>query len=202
MVNPTKAATAGELNVGVYGGRLACRRKETMKKIREVGNQPLTWHQFEECKASWELRAGDDVVGTVAWQNPTGGGTLALAASADGRWSFKRVGVFIPTVTVRVAGTDTDVATVSAHLGRSVVYFADGRAVHFIRSSFWRSEFAFTLSNGEPLLAFKEGGTRVEFAQGAVTIPDASLLALLGCYLLVLHARDAQYLQLLMVSGS
>ena len=163
-----------------------------MKKIREVGNQLLTWHQTEEGKVSWELRSGDDVVGTVVWQNPTGDGTLAVATSADGCWSFKRVGVFSPRVTVRVAGTDTDVATVAAHLGRSSVDFAAGRVVHFRRSNFWRNEFTFTQSNGELLFAFKESGTRIEMAPGAKTMPDASLLALLGCYLLHLYARDAE----------
>ena len=163
-----------------------------MKTIREVGNQPLTWQPSVEGKASWELRSGGDVVGTVAWQNPGRDGTLVVATSADGHWSFKRVGVFIPTVTVRVAGTDTDVATVTPHLGRSVVDFADGHAVHFLRRGIWRNEFTLTESNGKPLLAFKEAGTRVEMATGAETRSDASLLALLGCYLLQLYARDAE----------
>ena len=163
-----------------------------MKNIREVGNQPLTWQQADEGKASWELRAGHDVVGTVTWQNPTEDGTLVVATSADGRWSFKRVGVFTPRVTVRVAGTDSDVAIVTPHLGRSLVAFADGHAVHFLRKGFWRNEFTLTESNGEPLLAFKEAGTRVEIATGAETRSDASLLALLGCYLLHLYARDME----------
>ena len=163
-----------------------------MKNIREVGNQPLTWHQADEGKASWELRAGLDVVGTVTWQNPTADGTLVIATSADGRWSFKRVGVFSPRVTVRVAGTDTDVAIVTPHLGTSVVDFPGGRVVHFTRSGFWLNEFTFADSNGERLLAFKEAGTRVEIATGAETRSDASLLALLGCYLLHLYARDME----------
>lgn len=70
--------------------------------------------------------------------------------------------------------------------------FADGHAVHFLRSGFWRNEFTLTGSNGEPLLAFKEAGTRVEMATGAETRSDASLLALLGCYLLQLYARDME----------
>ncbi len=163
-----------------------------MKTIRELGNKRLTWQPSAEAKASWELRSGDDVVGTVAWQNPTSGGTLVVATSADGRWSFKRVGVLLPRVTVRVAGTDTDVATVTPHLGRSLVAFADGHAVHFLRKGFWRNEFTLTESNGEPLLAFKEAGTRVEIGTGAERRSDASLLALLGCYLLHLYARDAE----------
>ena len=163
-----------------------------MKHIREVGNQPLTWHQAGKGKMSWELRADNDVVGTVVWQNPTADGTLAVATSADGCWSFKRVGVFTPRVTVRVAGTDTDIATVRPQLGRSSVAFADGRVVHFLRSNFWRNEFSFTQGQDEPLLAFKESGTRVEIAPGAKTMSDASLLGLLGCYLLHLYARDAE----------
>ncbi len=163
-----------------------------MKNIREVGIQPLKWQQAGDDKASWELRAGDNVVGTAVWQNPTADGTLVVATSGDGSWSFKRVGVFTPRVTVRLVGTDKDVATVTAHLGRSVVDFADGHVVHFLRSNFWRNEFTFTRSNGEPLLAFKDAGTRVEIAPGAATMPDASLLALLGCYLLHLYARDAE----------
>jgi hypothetical protein len=163
-----------------------------MKTIRELGNKVLRWQPSVESKESWELRSGDDVVGTVAWQNPTRDGTLVVATSADGHWSFKRVGVFIPRVTVRIVGTDTDVATVTPHLGRSVVDFADGHTVHLLRRGFWHNEFALTQSNGEPLLVFKEAGTRVEIEKGAEARSDASLLALLGCYLLHLYARDAE----------
>ena len=167
-------------------------KEEAVKNIREVGNLQLTWHRADEGQASWELRAGLDVVGTVSWQNPTEDGTLVVATSADGRWSFKRVGVFSPRVTVRVAGTDTDVAIVTPHLGRSLVAFADGHTVHFLRRGFWLNEFIFSESNGEPLLSFKEAGTRVEITTGAETRSDASLLALLGCYLLQLYARDME----------
>ena len=55
-----------------------------MRKIREVGNQLLTWQPSEVGKSSWELRSGGDIVGTVAWQNPARDGTLVVATSADG----------------------------------------------------------------------------------------------------------------------
>jgi hypothetical protein len=163
-----------------------------MKKLREVEGRALSWHQSPANKGAWELRVGDDVVGTVAWQNPTVDGTLAVAASADGRWSFKRVGVFSPTVTVRVEGTNTTTATVTPHFGKSIATFADGGVMHFARTNFWRDEFAFTDGQGQPLLEFKQKGTRVEVAPGADNMPNVALAALLGCYLLHLYFRDAE----------
>jgi hypothetical protein len=64
-----------------------------MKAIPEVADQPLRWTRPALLKREYELRAWDDVVATLRWQKTFG--SLALAETADGTWTFKRSG-FLP----------------------------------------------------------------------------------------------------------
>jgi len=52
------------------------------------------------------LRAGDDLVATLRFQR----GSLADAEAEGHHWTFKRQGFWQPRVTVRLAGSDADVA--------------------------------------------------------------------------------------------
>ena len=79
-----------------------------MKPIRGVAGQPLRWTQPTLLKREYELHAGDEVVATLRWQKTFG--SLALAEAADGTWTFKRSGFLRPKITVRVPGSETEVA--------------------------------------------------------------------------------------------
>ncbi|HEX3630717.1 MAG TPA: hypothetical protein VHW91_09625, partial [Candidatus Dormibacteraeota bacterium] len=73
-----------------------------MRPLAEVAGQELLWVQPSARKREHELRAGDDVGATLAFQR----GSLANAAAAEGEWTFKRQGFWHPRVTARIAGSE------------------------------------------------------------------------------------------------
>jgi hypothetical protein len=167
-----------------------------MKTIREVIQRPLRWAQPSAFQRAFELQAGDDVVGTLRWQKAFG--SLALAETADGAWTFKRSGFLRPKVTVRIPGSETEAAVFKPGWGgEGTLTLSDGRCYLWQHTSFWRSQWAFAIEAGEPLVhfnpdfAFFKHAAELVVEPRAVLTPDLSLLTLLGWYLMVLMAEDA-----------
>jgi hypothetical protein len=139
----------------------------------------------------YELRAGNAVVATLCWE--TAWGSLATGETAEGRWTLKRVGFVRPRVTVRAAGSETQAAMVTLDwAGNGDVQLADGHEFRWARMGFWHSEWAFTGTGGQPLLVFKprfvmmRSEAEITVEAQALSLPELSLLALLGWYLMVL----------------
>jgi hypothetical protein len=174
----------------------------SMRPIAEVTGTELVWVQPSALKQAFELRAGDEVVATLGFKRSS----LAEAETADRRWTFKREGFWHPQVTVRVAGSDQNLAAFHpAWTGGGRLELSDGQALHFSAANFWHTQWAWQTSDGKSPVAFhsKQGflksGALVELisppewrgnmAEGGEG--DLSLLVVLGWYLLVLFARDA-----------
>jgi hypothetical protein len=164
-----------------------------MRPISEVADQELLWVQPAARKREHELRAGDDVVATLRFQ----GGSLADAEAAEGHWTFKRQGFWHPRVTVRIAGSDADIAVFQPRwVGGGTLEFPDGRALRLSSANFWRSEWVWQ-DKEQPLIRFKgrhgliKANGAVEIQPEAVRLPDLSLFVLLGWYLILLYAEDA-----------
>ena len=167
-----------------------------MRSIRELSGQPLRWAQPGAFTREYELRAGDEVLATLRWQKTFG--SLALAAAADGTWTFKRSGFLSPQVTVRLPGSEADVAVLRpGWRGEGALELSAGRRYPWRNTSFWRSEWAFADVAGEPLVQFKpefaffKQAAEVTVDPRAAPLPDLSLLTLLGWYLMVLMSEDA-----------
>ena len=164
-----------------------------MRLISETAGEELLWVQPAARRREHELRAGDDVVATLRFQR----GSLADAEAEGRHWTFKRQGFWQPRVTVRVAGSDADVAVFRPHwAGGGTLELADGRTVNLRSANFWHSEWVWQ-EKDQPLILFK-GRHDIVRVRGAVEIqpgsagqPDAPLLVLLGWYLILLHAEDA-----------
>ncbi|HXN00332.1 MAG TPA: hypothetical protein VN973_00395 [Candidatus Dormibacteraeota bacterium] len=164
-----------------------------MRPISEFAGQELLWIQPVVRKREHELRAGDDVVATLGFQR----GSLADAQAAGGHWTFKRQGFWHPRVTVRTAGSDTDIAVFQPRwVGGGTLEFPDGRTVRLSSANFWQSEWLWQ-DNEKPLIRFK-GRHGIVKARGAVELepdvvasPDLAMLVLLGWYLILLHAEDS-----------
>ena len=164
-----------------------------MRPISETAGQELLWVQPAARKREHELRAGDDVVATLRFQR----GSLADAEAAGGHWTFKRQGFWHPRVTVRTAGSDTDIAVFQPRwVGGGTLEFPDGRTVRLSSANFWQSEWVWQ-DNEKPLIRFKgrhgivKARGAVELQPEAVASPDLAMLILLGWYLILLHAEDS-----------
>ena len=167
-----------------------------MKHVREfAGRGELTWTQPKTFKQLFELRAGDEVVGTLEFRNSFG--SFATGESADGRWTFKRQGFFRPTVTVRAAGSETDLAIFKnkTWTGGGTLEFPDGRHL-LVSTNFWHTRFEIATDTDSPLVSYRRT-TGVLHMSSAITIhpqaedlPDLPWLVMLGWYLKVLMHRD------------
>lgn len=165
-----------------------------MRTIAEVADQELVWEQPARLKQTFELHASDEVVATLEFQRSS----LAIGLVADQQWTFKREGFWHPQVTVRVAGSDANVAVFKpAWTGGGTLELPQGRQLRFGAANFWHSQWDWSDPAGQPLVHFKshagllktEGEVGIEPA--AVGLAEMPLLAVLGWYLLILFARDS-----------
>jgi len=87
--------------------------------------------------------------------------------------------------------------------GEGTLRLSGGRGYQWVNASFWRSEWAFADDAGEPLIhfqtefdatavpAFFKHAAAVKLEPSALSVPDLSLLTVLGWYLMVLMSEDA-----------
>ncbi len=106
-----------------------------MQALSTVVGRQLHWIQPTALERWFELRAEDDLVGSLRFE--TAFGTRATAQTADASWTFKRVGFLNPRVTVREAGAELDVAIYQPKFwGDGWLAFPDGRVFHWKSTNF------------------------------------------------------------------
>ncbi len=173
-----------------------------MQPMASFVRTPLYWVQPKTFDRWFELRAGDQVVATLGWE--TSCGSLARGSTAQGSWTFKRVGFLNPRVTVRQSGSEIDVAVFWPRwLGDGTLELASGAVFRWQSTNFWGTDWMFSAGDGTPLLALKEGSKEgklsdmfktqslVEIHPEAYDVPDIGLLVLVGWYLMILRQDDA-----------
>ena len=164
-----------------------------MASLKDAAGHQLVWTQPARMQQAFELRLGDDPLGSLEFER----GTLAVGVVDDGRWSFKREGFWHPQVTVRIPGSDENVAVFKPRwAGGGTLQLSQGRELRFASANFWHSQWDW-LDGGESLAHFKghagflktEG--EVEIESDALRLVETPLLVVLGWYLLILFGRDA-----------
>lgn len=173
-----------------------------MESLSKLTSTRLEWIQPRRSERAFELKAGGEVVATLAFKSAFG--TMAAAEAAGGRWTFKRVGFLNPRVTVREAGSEADRAVFHARwLGDGRLEFDYGAAFRWESTNFWATEWRFAAADGTPLVTLhpgleKEGlsdlfktQAHVEITAGGAKAPELPVLVLLGWYLMILRQADA-----------
>jgi len=166
-----------------------------MQSIRKTAPATLHWVQLRVVRHEFELRSEDELYGTLRWEKTFG--SLAAAASDDGQWRFKRVGFLNPRVTVRQPGSDLDIAIFKpGWTGSGVLEFPSGRRFKWEHKDSWRLEWIFEEAGQELMRLKSKAGSlkmkvRVDISPSVKNLPEASLLASLGMYLLVLMRDDS-----------
>ena len=164
-----------------------------MKHIGEVKGQELVWAQRGYCHGEYGLRAGDDAVATLRWR----GGSLAVAETADGHWSFERPGYRRARVSVRTAGSGTEIAVFSSNwTGGGTLELVGGRLFHWSATNLWRSRWVWREADGTDLASLRSRqrlklSGLVERSQAGAALPELGLLVTLGWYLVVMRAQDS-----------
>jgi hypothetical protein len=178
-------------------------REETnMDRISAFAGQDLEWLQPKALERRYELQAGPAQLAALTFKSAWG--TLATAETADGTWTFKRVGFLNPRVTVRAAGSPDDLAVYQPKFwGDGTVTFADGVAFRWQPANFWATEWTFSWAGDVRIVRFKSGVDKAKLSdlfktQAMVELepdewiqPFVPLLTALGMYLIVLHQHDA-----------
>lgn len=167
-----------------------------MKSLHELAGRELEWKQPHMSRREFELMEGDQVVATLAFRSLLG--SFATATTADGSWTFKRVGFWKPHVTVRVAGAENEVATFRNNTWSAggTLTFPDGQALR-ASTNFWQSRYDFLNDADEPLVryhgirALLRHGATVEITAAGAKLRELPLLVTLGWYLAVKMADDA-----------
>jgi hypothetical protein len=165
-----------------------------MRAISELSGKELQWVQPGLLKMYYELRAGDERVATLRFRSTYG--TFATAESADGCWTFKRVGFWQTRVSIRPCGASHETAVFKNDTwsGGGTVEFPDGRRV-LANTNFWQTNYEFMTEAGEALVEFRAGGwirlsAQVEVDPKAATLAELPLLVTLGWYLVVMMDID------------
>ncbi len=163
-----------------------------MEKLRHRSSNSLTWFQLHGPGREFELKANDLVYATLKWEKLFG--SLATAVTAEGDWTFKRVGFFKPSITIRVPGSEQNAAVFSpGWTGTSTLEMADGRKLKWTNRDFWHSVWGFVDEAGEDVLVFKSSQGLLKLTVDVdikKDTPENSLLAALGIYFLILMNDD------------
>ena len=160
----------------------------TTVDVRAIARN-LVWVQASRRARTFELRSGEDVVGTLHVPR----GFFADAEMAGNHWTFERQGFWHSRVTVRIAGSDAEVALFLARwTGGGSLELPRGRKLRFSSVNLLRSEWVWQESTEAPLVRFKgphgllRARAQVDISPNAVGDPDMPLLLLLGWYLILL----------------
>jgi hypothetical protein len=153
-----------------------------MRPSGDVITEELTWTRAGAPQRTYELRAGAEVVATVRcaqwWGAP------AVVEAGDSCWTFRRVGFWHPRVTVRVVGSETDLATFHARgMGRGMLDLSPTRRFQRVATIFSPSssiQWTWQQSDGTPLVLIRPYGLmkirgKVEITPAAAALPALGL---------------------------
>jgi hypothetical protein len=167
-----------------------------MMKITELVGHELRWVQPRALKMEYELQADGVVAATLRFRSSFG--SFATAASAEGIWTFKRVGFWHTKATVRANGAPADLAAFKNNTwsGGGTLELSDGRK-YPANTNFWATQYEFKRETGEPLITFKKIkgvlhlSSTVEIHGLSKEIVEMPWLVSLGWYLTVMMYMDS-----------
>jgi hypothetical protein len=165
-----------------------------MRRLADVVHTDLRWIQPRVLGRDWELRHGDELVATLGLRSAFG--SFATAASADGAWTFKRVGFWQRRATVRVEGGTDDLAVFEHDTWTSggTLALAGGRSCR-VTTNLWQSKIEF-LAEGDAVLfrylteGFLRQESQLEVTASLDRMPEMPWLILFGWYLVVMMHQD------------
>lgn len=166
-----------------------------MKHITDYIGRELKGRQPNAFKMEYELLAGEDLVAALRFRSAWG--TLATAQSADGCWTFKRVGFFQTRITIRPCDSENELAVFRNNTWSSggTLELPAGRK-YLASSNFWATQYDFRTEEGTPMIHFQQEGilnlsTRITLLPEASNIPELPWMTLLGWYLVIMMQNDA-----------
>lgn len=167
-----------------------------MEPISKVAQKELIWTQPNAFKEEYELRGEDILVGTLKFRSAFG--SLAIAETAEGCWTFKRVGFFSTRVSVRTCDSETDIASFKNNTwsGGGTLELPSGRTYR-ASTNFWQTKLELISEYDQLVLSYSDIGgffrrtAMVQIEQYAAQITDLPWMVMLSWYLVVMMQRDS-----------
>lgn len=165
-----------------------------MKRIADLIDRGLEWTQPRALKMQYELRAGNEVAATLRFRSSFG--SFATAESAEGCWTFKRVGFLHTRVTIRDCDRETEIASFRNNTwkGGGTLELPEGKRT-LVTTNFWQTKLEFRTESEQTILQFKSGGL---IHLSATVDIDANLykgepawMVMLGWYLIIMMHMDS-----------
>jgi hypothetical protein len=167
-----------------------------MLRIGELIGHDLHWNQPSGFKMEYELRDGETLAATLRFRSSFG--SLATAESADGRWTFKRVGFWHPVITVRASNEEATLATFKnkTWTDGGTLEVPDGRRC-LVSTNFWSTRYAISSEEGQDLVRYEHIGGLMRMSSTVTVHPSATQFRELpwvvpfGWYLAILMYQDS-----------
>lgn len=167
-----------------------------MRRIAQLTGLELKWEQPNTFKMEYNLLVGDDISATLQFRSLFG--SFATAQSADGCWTFKRVGFFRTRIIIRACGSETDIASFRNNTWKhgGTLELPDGRQ-YTASTNFWMTKIEFRDQADELLFSNRKVGgfihlsSYVDILPIAQSIPELPWMVMLGWYLTILMQQDA-----------
>ena len=167
-----------------------------MQRLADVLRQPLRWSQPDKRQRIYELRASSRRMATLTFRSPSG--SLAVGHSADGSWSFKRVGFQRTMITIRADGEPRELAMFEHHGANEggTLRLTGGRSL-IVATSHWPSQIEFQRADQLPLFRCRVRSSRRHVADldalpALEGMPEMPWLLLFGGYLVVTMQQNAE----------
>ena len=166
-----------------------------MKNIRSVVDHELTWSQQSIFKNEFELRFGGELVANL--RLPKMIGTMGVAESGDGSWTFERIGFWKSKTVIKASGSSDELGSYTGNTwrGGGIVTLPTGKR-YTVWRSIWKGVFELRTEEGEPLFQIQQRtsfrvSASVRMNRRALQIPEFPWLVLFGFYLFVMARSDA-----------
>lgn len=162
--------------------------------FEEAVGRELEWSQ-PETRRFYQLTLNGGTIATLRFEKSIG--SLATGECGSSKWTFKRSGFLSPRVSVREAGSETDLAIFTpGWTGRGWLVLNSGRRYQLRPTKFWGTEWAFEAEDGSAAITlsgphglFKHGGY-ARVAPSAAALPETPVMLLLIWYLRILMNED------------
>jgi hypothetical protein len=171
------------------------RDEHQVRRIAEIAGRELKWSQPSALRMEYELHAGDELAAVLRF--PSSFNSHATAESADGCWTFERVGFWRNKTVVRACGKQPPLAVFkNSRWGSGGTLELPGGRRYPATTNFWHTDLEIRNERGESLFQLWSGGilrlsaTTIVHPRAA-RLPEAPWLVMLGCYLLVMMKVDA-----------
>jgi hypothetical protein len=165
-----------------------------MRSITSYLDFTLTLQQSDTVKSLYEIRFGDELLGSI--NMPRLWSDRAEAESADGRWMFERQGLLKPKILARALDGNI-LATYQPHSFKRISSIMIGEEEAFsVKKGIFRETLAVSSRFDTQIIHFQNHGnvrfhSEINFSYEAKRIKQLPLVFFLSCYILLLDRRDA-----------